>query len=240
MTRILAFDLWGDYAHYKMVYATTTAVSYPIPVKTSLYGMFGAMLGLEKDGNKYLDHFTNGVCKVGIQVCNPIVMQRWNINLRAVFGAMKESDNRKPTMMEMVYRPHYRIYFSHQDHTLFEELSGRIRSHTSVFTPALGLANLLANYEWMGEWEAEELHSSDFIPLDTAVPKSMFQDLKIDFRQGNQLVEVGQYSLEMDRQRNVTVRDDILFDRSGRPFWAKVSGYFSVPLLDKTHHVVLF
>lgn len=44
----LIFDLSGPFAHYKRIFATTTALTYPLPPKASLYGLVAAILGLEK------------------------------------------------------------------------------------------------------------------------------------------------------------------------------------------------
>ena len=52
--KILVFDIWGEYAHFKKIYATTSALSYVVPPKTSIYGYIGAILGLEKEDNIYL------------------------------------------------------------------------------------------------------------------------------------------------------------------------------------------
>lgn len=116
--KVLAFDIWGEYAHYKKIYATTSAVSYCLPTKTSLYGYISTILGFEKNNNQYLKYFQDKECLIGIQIMKPIVMQRININLRATFGRMKPTDNRKPTMMEFVYQPMYRIYFFHRQNNI--------------------------------------------------------------------------------------------------------------------------
>ncbi len=112
--KVLAFDIWGDYAHYKKIYATTSAVSYCLPTKTSLYGYISAILGFEKNNNHYLMYFQNKECLIGIQIMKPVVMQRININLRPSLGmlALKKDgtyENRKPTMMEFVYQPVYSV-----------------------------------------------------------------------------------------------------------------------------------
>ena len=145
--KVLAFDIWGEYAHYKKIYATTSAVSYCLPPKTSLYGYVGAILGLEK--NQYLNYFQNKECLVGIQLLNPIVMQRININLRAVLGRMKPNDNRKPTMMEFVYQPKYRIYFYHKNSETYNRLKDSLVEKCAVYTPSMGLASLISNFEFI-------------------------------------------------------------------------------------------
>ena len=243
MDRFFAFDLWGQYAHYKKIFATTTALTYPIPVKTSLYGMFAAILGLEKKNNRYLEAFQDGDCKVGIQVINPIAFQQININLRAVFGAMKPNNNRKPTMMEFVYRPRYRVFFTHSDSGIYASLSRKIQHKEAFYTPTLGLANLFANYQWLGEFPLNKIKKDDFLPIISAIPREKL--LKIDHSlafsaKGNRIVETSQYAMEMDVNRNVIKRDDLIFDQKGQLIYAKVKEATLIKIEKKEQYVVFF
>jgi len=243
MDQLLVFDLWGQYAHYKKIFATTTALTYPIPVKTALYGMFGAMLGLEKQDNQYLKFFQPGQCKVGIQILNPITYQKININLRSVFGPMKPNDNRKPTMVEFIYRPYYRIFFTHSDRQVYENMRTCLFSKQVVFTPTLGLANLLANYEWVGEYPFKPILSGGHLPVATVIPRR--QLIQIDHSQafsrtGSRIMEIAQYALEMDPSRDVTDRDDIIFDQNGNALSAITKTPFEVELHGKHVIITLF
>lgn len=242
MDRIIAFDLWGAYAHYKKIFATTTALTYPIPVKTSLYGLVSAIVGFDKTHNAYLRHFQPGDCKVGIQVMQPLAFQRININLRAVFGAMKVNGNRKPTLMEFVYRPSYRIYFAHRDDALVSELKSRLIERQSFFTPSLGLANLLANFNWVGEAAYEETRPTGYVPIDSVIPRRQLVRLDPEgaFQGGNRIIEISQYALEMDEQRNVLERDDIILDQHGTPISAEVHSCCQVSFNKKPSNVILF
>jgi CRISPR-associated protein Cas5h len=241
--QILVFDLWGQYGHYKKIFATTSALTYPIPVKTSLYGMFGAMMGLEKKDNAYLKYFQPGQCKVGIQIMAPLTFQQININLRAVFGAMKPTDNRKPTMMEFVYRPRYRIFVTHTDGNIFADLQHCVQDRAVIFTPTLGLANLLANFEYVGTFPLQTVSSDEALPIQTVFPRR--QLIQIDHSQafsamGNRIMEVSQYAMEMDTERNVTDRDDIILDQHGQPILAKVREAVAVDMGQTTTYAVLF
>ena len=242
MDRIIAFDLWGRLAHYKKIYATTTALTYPIPVKTAVYGTVGAIIGLEKNENRYLRHFQPGSCKIGIQVMRPLAFQRININLRAVFGPMKPTDNRKPTLMEFVHKPHYRIYFTHQDRQLLEDLKQCLESKQCVYTPSLGLANLLAGFAYIGQWEVETLVPNGSQPIHSVIPRRSLLELDRDqtFDGGNRIMEISQYALEMDEARNVLDRDDILLDQNAKAIFAEVKELVSLGSPQNPTNVVLF
>jgi len=241
MDKILVFEIWGDYAHFKKIYATTSAVSYVIPPKTTIYGYISAMLGLSKEKNEYLNSFKEGSCLIGLQIMNPIIMQRINTNLRAVLGRMKPNGNRKPTMVEYVYQPKYRLYFHHIDSKIYNQLKNSLVEHTSVYTPSLGLANLISNFKWVGEYSVMK-KGGDNIPINSVIPRSKFIQFDIDgsITNGNEIVEVSQFSVEMDNERNVTKRDDILLDRKGKPINASVKEYYQVDLNEELINVMLF
>lgn len=229
--KVLAFDIWGDYAHYKKIYATTSAVSYCLPPKTSLYGYIGAILGLEKGNNHYLSYFQNKNCLIGIQLMKPIIMQRININLRAVLGRMKQTDNRKPTMMEFVYEPKYRIYFFHKDSELHTRLKESLSEKNAVYTPTMGLADLISNFEYVGEFEASLIQNlANPVPISSVIPKSQFERFDNVALRNNktEIIEQSMFAIEMDAERNVTERDDILLERKTKPIDAFLNQYYEL------------
>jgi CRISPR-associated protein Cas5h len=233
MMKILVFDLWGEYAHYKKIYATTSALSYAFPPKTALYGVVGAILGLPKGENEYLKYFSDKQCLMGISLLQSVKTQRIGINFRKDISRYK--DNPKPTMVELVKSPRYRVYFYHQNDDLYSQLRESLMEHQCVFTPSLGLANLVANFAWVGEYEAELIHTVDAVQLDTVVPLKLFK--RFGPMEYSDIVEQTMFSVEMDQDRQVTERGDFLFDRNGAPINACVEYYYS---LSNEQNVILF
>jgi CRISPR-associated protein Cas5h len=239
--KVLVFDIWGNYAHFKKIYATTSAVSYALPPKTSLYGYVSAILGLDNRANAYLKNFVPGNCKIGLRIMKSIVMQRINTNLRPKTGRLGPSDNRKPTTMEYIYGPCYRIYFWHISEDIMDALKLRLQRHEAVYNPVLGLSNLLSDFAWVGEFEAtEQVGNGTAVPISTVIPMSVFRsfDNKAIIENENEIVEASMYAVEMDTERNVTQRESVLFDRKAKAITAVVSSYHTLEP-DKTH-VLLF
>ncbi len=235
---VLIFDLSGPFAHYKKIFATTTALTYPLPPKSSLYGLVAAILGLEKEGNAYLNTFREGSCRMAVRLLRPVATQRVTINLRPSFGSLRATENRKPTLMEFVDRPHYRIYFTHWDTALYEKLKELLMQGKSVYTPTLGLANLIAKVDYIGEGVAR---ASEVEEVDSVVPKRALQKLlPPPPGRNNRLMEVGQYALEMLPSRDVTVRDSIVLDRAGLPIAARVSEPYRIEGTTQPTDRVLF
>lgn len=233
---ILVFDIWGEYAHFKKIYATTSAVSYVIPTKTAMYGYVGAILGLPKAENQYLTHFAEKQCLMGISLQKPVFMKRIGVNLRPYTGSIAK--NLKPTLTEYVYQPRYRIYFSHQNAALQQRLGKQLQMHQSVFTPTLGLAGLISNFEWVGEVSASAVASHEAVAIHSVIPRQKFIafDNQALHEQENELIEQSMYAVEMNTNREVTERDDILLDRKCKPVWAQVTEYYPV----QNDNIILF
>lgn len=245
--KVLVFDIWGDFAHFKKIYATTTAVTYLVPTKTAVYGYIGAIIGLQKFDNEYLSSFANKSCLIGISLRGSIalkeefeevredgdqvLMRRMGVNLRAELGRRKEGSPPKPTLTEYVYRPKYRLYIHLKDATLHNLLKNKLENHQAVYTPTLGLAGLISNFQIIGEFETQPQTPDKALPIHSIIPKKQFQAFEnsmFDDEQEFYIVEQSMYAVEMDVERNVTERDDILFERTGRPVLAKVKQYYRI------------
>jgi CRISPR-associated protein Cas5h len=235
--RVIVFDIWGKFAHFKKIYVTTSALSYPIPFKTSIYGIVGAILGLENVDNSYLNQFQLGSSRVGIQLINPIRFQRININLSPTPGPIK--DNRKPTLMEFITDPKYRIYFSHEDLSIMEKLKASLISKKSVYNPVLGLANCIANFEYIGESKLSPA-SGDCV-ISTVIPKSDLVSFDQDYWLENSIhiQEQDMYPLEMNTQREVTKRDSILFELKGKPIKLMSKSHYETNLNDQKISIMM-
>jgi len=222
MAKVLVFDIWGSYGHYKKIYATTSALTYPIPFKTAIYGFVGAVVGLDKYQNAYLNDFQVGNCKIGIEVSREPTTQRIHTNLSLTPGPIR--GNRKPTLLELLRNPKYRIYFTHENDEIYEKLKTHLHAHTSVYTPCMGLANMIANFEYIGEFGYTKQDENEYL-LYGVIPQSNLIELNplISKENSNEIVQVGMYALEMDTERNVTKRDSMLFDRKNKPIKATVN-----------------
>ena len=235
--KVLVFDISGKYAHYKKIYATTSAISYVIPTKTSLYGYIWAVGAVEKneDKNFYLQFFQNNSCLIGIQILKPIATQRINTNLLSNITRKWEH---KPTMVEYVSNPRYRIFVAHDNELFYQRLKNNLESGKSVYTPTLGTANLLSRFKWIGEFETLKKQETEAVEIASVIPKNKFIDFDRSFTANNEfeIIEQSMYPVEMDIERNVTQRDDILLERKASFIKAIVTDYYTI----NESNVVLF
>jgi len=228
MADILTFDVWADYAHFKKYYTTTSPLTFSIPPKTVIYGIVGAIIGLGKE--EYLEYFSPGSCKVGIGINKPIKKIRVPMNLIDTKKArlMSRIDNRTQIRTELLKDIEYRIYFSHVDEKIYEDLKGKLQQHKSYYTVSLGLSEHLADFKYRGEYKIDRVEDNqNWHTFQTA--------LRID---GNNLnkgdiyfTEDKEYfadkiAIEMKPDREVTDYGRVVFERTGQEIEAKPRSFY--------------
>lgn len=225
-SKALVFDISGRYAHYKKIYVTTSALSNVIPFKTSIYGLVGAIMGLQRNDNEYLNKFSEEKCKIGIQILNAINSQRLNINLSEAPGPIKNS--RKPTLVEYVLNPKYRIFFCHSDEVLLSKLKNRVETGRFHYTPVLGLAHCIANVDYDGFYDIERF--SGTAAIHSIVDKKQFLGFdEENWKDENiHIEEQAMYALEMSTSREVTKRTTVLYERNAKPIVCDTNTFYSV------------
>jgi len=225
MDKVLVFDIWGDLGHFKKPYTTTSPLSYAFPPRTTIAGMISAIIGLDK--NEYADHFTKQISNIGIRIINPVKKVRINQNLIDTKTAKLFSKIRQRTQIRIEYikDSKYRIYFQHQDSSLFERLDVLLKNHESVYTVSLGLSELLANFQYIGHFNLEVIANRDPVEIQSVV---LEQKAEIEeFEEGKEYFSA-RIPLEMNRERIVSQFGTVLYERNGKSLRVKTKDAFRV------------
>ena len=236
MDKLLVFDVWGDYAHFRTYYTTSSPLSYAVPPKPTLYGMISAIIGLEKENNDYLNYFQNGSCKIAICILSEIRKVRWTLNLintkgqggSHLFLLIKKKGHEPRTQIrtEYVKDPRYRIYFHHQDQTIYDKLKENLNQHTSFYTPSFGLSELLANFKYQGEVLVTPKSAVDWVNIISLVPESFLIDQQsVKLEPGVELFQV-MVPMDMDPQRVVNCYERVFFERTGKAHSYRVKQFW--------------
>ena len=232
MDKMLVFDVWGDYAHFRRFYTTTSPLSFPIPPRTALCGLIGAIIGLEKEGNDYLKYFPTESAHIALRLLNPIkktVIAENLINTKNARGPgmnlINKNGGRTQIRFEFLKDQKYRIYFYYTDgeNDLYQKLKYNLTNHKTKYTTCLGLSENIANFKFVGEFEINILScKNDYVAIDTVLPLQ-----KTSEKEGIMFEREGEYfsirmPVELNTERVVTKYRDIIFDRKGRPIKAKL------------------
>jgi len=220
ITRVLVFDVWGNYAHFRRGYTTTSPLTFSIPPRTALCGLIGAILGLEKKNNEYLKHFALNNAKIGLRLLVPMKKVRIAENLIDTKTAkgigMNLIKNRTQIRFEFLKDPKYRVYFCHTDEKLYNQLKGYLSKHKTKYTPCLGLSENIANFEFVGELNTSVEEADNEISIHSVVPIEKLDKRGINFDAEGEYFSL-RLPVEMNQQRVITRYSDVLFEKNGEP-----------------------
>ncbi len=217
LNKALVFDIWGDYAHFRKMETTTSPLTYSIPTGTAISGLVAAILGLGRD--TYYDAFSRENFEFSIRILKPIKKIRLNINIIKTDVGFYLWDirgtPRSPTPYEFLKMPHYRIYINLKEPEFHDRLKYYIKNHKTTYTPYLGLSELIANFNFVGEFdiitkeaENDQIHSI----LNKKDAKVKIENLKEGMKWN-----IENIPLYMNSERCVNEYSNVLLEQSGRP-----------------------
>ncbi len=223
--RILSFDVSSSFAQFRKNYTTTSALTFSIPTPSSLRGLVGAIIGLRYD--EAYDKLQSA--RFGVQVLSKISKARIMINLinteHEVVPLGISGSPRIQVRYEYVRAPRYRIYFHSPNDGIMDRLADMLNAHKSYFTPYLGVAYCIADFQFVGNYEANPIRLSKENAVLTAVPKKWISNLSI--QSGHKyMIERMPIAVDMDRTPKGYI--DLVFDAGGNP----LSGTFTEPMFD--------
>jgi CRISPR-associated protein Cas5h len=236
MNQILAFKLWGDFGHFKKYYTTTSPLTFEFPSPPTLIGIVSAIIGLDK--NEYLNYFKDpDKYNISLIVNAPIKKVRWTENLIDTKQHFFNIKNRTQIRTEFLKNPSYVVYFYHDDEFVYKQLKEHLQSHTSVYTISLGLSELLANFDYLGEFSIKPVSVKNWVELDSVLPMSKLdEDPSVDFHVDSEIFKVN-YPVHMRPDRFVDIREDILFERNGKTINCRLKQYWET---EKGNRIVFF
>jgi CRISPR-associated protein Cas5h len=225
--KVLVFDVWGDYAHFRKNYSTSSPLSYSFPPRTALSGLIGAIAGLDKE--EYFRYFSKDEAWIGCRILESVKKVRTSENLIDTKKSKIKVNTKNNSMIlrvknrfrvrfELVKAPRYRIYFSYYDEPFFMKLKGLLANHQSVYTPCLGLSQYICNFRFVGEFGLEKC-GDDFVFIDSVIPSKCI--LGVDFEEGKKYFSEVMPN-EMGEAREVTEFSEVMFESNGLKIKARV------------------
>lgn len=155
---LINFQLSGRCAHFLRAEASVSALSYPVPPRTVILGIIGAVIGLPKDDPQVVLEPAN------IAVSGKLPMTHWHkVKLRKdppaqlpriIRKIQKPDRNTAPEkatliLQEWLFEPNYTVWVSVPE-SYHTKLAGRLRDRRWHFTPSLGLTEMVADIEYLG------------------------------------------------------------------------------------------
>lgn len=152
--KTVVFDLRSSIAHFRRPDTTATHMTYPFIPPTVVKGIVGAILGIE-------DFVTKD--QIGIQINSKIMLVSQQLSLLS----SNTSTFNRPTTIQLVVQPSYRIYYTGEEYT--DQLESYLKEKRSVYTTYLGSAFSLTNPVYVGTFIGQEVKND----IETVCSKSV-------------------------------------------------------------------
>lgn len=211
--KVLSFDISGKYGHFKKFYTTSSPLTFYIPPPTAVYGMLGAIMGLDK--GEYLKHINAETTKVAIRILLPLKKVRISLNYIDTknSGSFNLIKSRTQIRKEFLKDPAYRIYTYIPNENLFEKLYKLLKQGFSYYTLSLGMANLLAVYRFNGVYESKSIDGSDRV--DSVILRKNIDSGILKMKDGYRF-SVEKLPLNITENREILAYDDVIMEISGK------------------------
>jgi CRISPR-associated protein Cas5h len=177
--KIVSFGIRGRFGHFLKAEGGVSAMSYPVPPRTAILGMAGAVLGLEKDQPQ------QALEPAGIALGGRLPRTFWHKAKlrkdppaplpREVNKKQKSDKVGAPEMatlidQEWLFNPEYTVWMALPE-PYQDELESRLRKRRWHFAPCLGMSELSAELTFLDAGEGEPLPAGEY-PVHTVFPQA--------------------------------------------------------------------
>jgi len=223
--RLLSFKCKGRFGHFLRAEGGVSALSYPVPPRTVILGVIGAVLGLEKDqaplvlepahialaGRLPQTHWHTAKFR---QDADRVERLPWSIDAKQRGSKPKAIDLPKIISQEWLFNPSYQIWCA-LPNDYHDGLEGRIRERRWHFQPYFGISEMPIDLSYLGSVQARPVIEGAFFTRCVFPEEHAILDMEKIFE-----AELVLHSLRMPRQvtpDRVFSHASYYMERDGRP-----------------------
>lgn len=230
---IVTFRYSGRFAHFLRAEASASAFSYPLPPRTVLLGVLGAVLGLAKDTPQTILK-DSLIAVTGAQPSTHWHRAKFRKELptplpqKVKVGAKGSNKPEKPTLIkqEWLIEPKFQVFASLPD-SYHNNFVKRLKNRSWHFSPCLGLSEMVAELDFIAEGMATPLMQECTVPCHSVVIKDeVTLDGEVLLEQ-NLKIQVVRMPSDVTPDR-VFSHTNYLLEREGKPIPIRTSSAWQV------------
>ncbi len=237
--RVISFKVWGDFAHFRRHYTTSSPLTLSIFPPSALRGFVGGILGLDR--KRYPEILSADNSLFGVRLLSPVKKIRLGLNYldtkdggwvqldkRTLLPVIKKDGHGNPRLhtqvrVEFLKNPVFEIFFHHEDVGVMNELSNRLKEKRCVYTPFLGITECIANFSFL--WDMEVSECSDGYVI-SAFPLEDLESIKVE--EGVVLIKE-KVPVFIDHGRIRKIAKDVAFNPFAEPLPVKLKKAYRYP-----------
>lgn len=233
--KVLVFDLWGDYGHFRKFYTTSSPLTFSFPPPSTVAGILGAIFGARKE--EYLKIFSPDNCGIALKIVKPIKKVRMGLNFintkgnywTPVLKITPKSTHEPRTQIrtEFLKDSYFRIYFIHEDKKILFRLAKLVEEHKSIYTVSLGLSELLADFKFIGIYDTEKISDGLAVEIDTPIVASNLIPNRFEIEPEKKYFKE-KMPIIMNPKRIIEKYDDVIFESQGKTIKAQLNTYYKL------------
>ena len=193
-------------------------VTFPFPPPPAALGLIGAIMGIPK--TDYHKDIGWNRLKIAVRLLFPVQILRSALNLintkdgtDKYFRPRANTNTHIQVNFEFLKNPGFRIFVAGLTPEMHTRLKSLLMNGKTIYTPVLGLAQCIANIEWIGEYSAEQVNQREIL-LDSVI--SLNEQITPHYETGRRYQRT-RIPAEMDGNRVVHRYQEILLAEDCAP-----------------------
>lgn len=250
ISRIMVFDIEGYMAHFRKFYTNSSALTYSFPPYTTVVGLIAGILGRPRDS--YYKEFDSENCliAVSLEAETRKIVQTMNYIRTKSKNELDGSAGPTPTPLEILLakdsKLRFRIYFTHRNNELVDEVKKRVQEQRYVYPPYLGISEFLASLKFIDDIYEDRIKCifrEDPVKIATAINTEHIKERGIFLDRAESGIKIlkEKMAVEFDEERNLKKVSSFIFEATGKeiPVFLKTP-YYQIQLKKGEHKNILF
>lgn len=222
--KTLVFELASDEASFSIPETSSSKLSYAFPPRTTVSGILGAILGIEK--NICQEMFGKNKVSIAVGIRNPISTRMIKTNGMKVESGKKNA--RAQLNEEFIVDPRYRIYVSCSDEDMYNDLVHLVKiGRPRYMTIGLGRIDCFTYPEYIGEFESTHVNEISTMEVHSVIPykKGKMPNYEIG---SEHRISVKSMTNEMNNNRDPIDVINALYDLNANPITVTTSNIYKL------------
>ncbi len=163
--KAIQIEIEGNWGHFKRPETNNNPLTHDFITKTGLIGLFGAVLGYDRDEMKPLFPQLSDDLLYGVELVHPVKKNSWGFTSRTAF---KPWETGTPKYFEFLKNPKFKVSIAlcgEGSKDIFTDFLEAVKNEEAIYTPVLGWHNCPANISFLSEGFFKKIDNKENVEM---------------------------------------------------------------------------